>query len=169
MTITHELTDANGNTEEILPGAPAATAHEDPAPAAQEAPQTPANAEGEPEPMEGAEGAPEDAETFPRSYVEKLRDESAKYRQRAQKADDLATRLHMSLVAATGRLADPEDLPFNEVHLDDAEALAAAVDDLLARKPHLASRKPRGDVGQGIASASSASVDLAGILRSRAS
>src|SRR5690625_3540572 len=57
-------------------------------------------------------------DTFPREYVEKLRDENAKYRQRAQRSDDLAQRLHEALVAATGRLQDPTDLAFNEDHLD---------------------------------------------------
>ncbi len=64
-------------------------------------------------------------------------------------------------------LADPTDLAFNEDHLDDPDALAAAVDDLLARKPHLASRKPMGEIGQG-ATPSTATVDLAAILRRRA-
>lgn len=110
----------------------------------------------------------EERETFPREYVQQLRDEAAKYRQRAQRTDDLAGRLHTALVAATGRLADPSDLPFEESHLDDADALSAAIDDLLSRKPHLASRRPVGDIGQG-ASASADTVNLAGILRSRAS
>ena len=86
-----------------------------------------------------ASEAETEAETFPRSYVEELRQENGKYRQRAQRADDLARRLHTELVRATGKLADPEDLPFDDSHLDDPDALAAAVDDLLARKPHLAS------------------------------
>lgn len=116
--------------------------------------------------------SPDDAqenepETFPREYVQKLRDESAKHRQRAQRADDLAARLHTALVAATGRLADPTDLSVEESHLDDAEALTAAIDELLTRKPHLASRRVSGDVGQG-ASKSSEAVDLAGMLRARA-
>ncbi len=110
----------------------------------------------------------EEPETFPRTYVEKLRDESAKHRTRAQRADDLAGRLHTALTAATGRLADPSDLPFEESHLDDPDALTAAVNELLARKPHLASRRPSGDVGQG-ASVPSDTVDLAGLLRARAS
>lgn len=110
----------------------------------------------------------DDPETFPREYVQKLRDENAKYRQRAGKTDDLAKRLHTALVAATGRLADPSDLAFDETHLDDDNALSAALDDLLSRKPHLASRRPAGDIGQG-ASASGDTVNLAGILRSRAS
>jgi hypothetical protein len=33
----------------------------------------------------------------------------------------------------------------NEDHLDDPDALATADDDLLARKPHLASRRPTGE------------------------
>ena len=109
----------------------------------------------------------EEPKTFPREYVVKLRDESAKHRTRAQRADDLATRLHTALVAATGRLADPSDLPFEESHVDDAEGLTTAIDELLTRKPHLASRRPSGDVGQG-ASGGSETVDLAGMLRVRA-
>jgi len=107
-------------------------------------------------------------DTFPREYVQQLRDENAKYRQRAGRSDDLAKRLHTSLVAATGRLADPSDLPFDEAHVDDEAALTAALDDLLARKPHLANRKPSGNVGQG-ATPDVGSVNLAGILRNAAS
>ena len=109
----------------------------------------------------------DDADTFPRSYVEELRRESARYRERAHNADQYARRLHTELVRATGRLADPTDLEFNEDHLDDSDALAAALDDLLARKPHLASRRPIGEIGQG-ATPSAATVDLAALLRQRA-
>ena len=106
-------------------------------------------------------------ETFPRSYVEDLRQENGKYRQRAQKADTYARRLHTELVRATGKLADPTDVPFDETHLDGSDALTAAVDDLLARKPHLANRRPTGDIGQG-PSPESATVDLAALLRQKA-
>lgn len=109
----------------------------------------------------------QEPDTFPRDYVEKLRDESAKYRQRAQRADGLAQRLHTALVGATGRLQDPSDLPFEESHLDDPEALETAITDLLERKPHLASRKPLGDIGQG-ASEGHGIVNLAALMRSRA-
>ena len=119
------------------------------------------------ETTEQEEETEEEPETFPRAYVEELRQENGKYRQRAQRADDLAARLHTELVRATGRLADPTDLPFAEEHLDDADALSSALDELLAAKPHLASRRPRGDVGQGVSGAAD-TVDLAGILRSRA-
>ncbi|PRZ41912.1 hypothetical protein CLV47_10738 [Antricoccus suffuscus] len=92
----------------------------------------------------------DDADTFPRDYVERLRAESAEHRVRAKRADDLAAKLHAARVAATGRLADPADLPYAEDLLDDDAALTAALDDLIASKPHLASRIPRGDVDQGI-------------------
>ena len=110
---------------------------------------------------------PSDAETFPREYVEKLRKEAADARVKAKRADDLAVRLHTALVAATGRLADPSDLPFDEAHLEDADALSAAVDALVSVKPHLASRRPFGAIGQGV-TPTPAGVDLAGILRAGA-
>jgi hypothetical protein len=44
----------------------------------------------------------------------------------------LAERLHVALTSATGRLAGPTDLPFDDAHLDDA--MKAALDDLLTRK-----------------------------------
>ncbi|WP_437340081.1 hypothetical protein [Mycolicibacterium fortuitum] len=108
-----------------------------------------------------SEGEPD---TFPREYVEKLRQENGKYRQRAQQADDLAQRLHTELVRASGKLADPTDLPYDENHLASADNMAAAIDDLLARKPHLAARKPVGDIGQG-ATPSAQPVSLLGLLK----
>jgi hypothetical protein len=75
----------------------------------------------------------------------------------------LAERLHVVLTAATGRLADPTDLPFDDAHLDD-DAMKAALDDLLTRKPHLGNRKPRGDIGQGATSSGTPAVDLGGLL-----
>lgn len=114
-----------------------------------------------PEVEEGTQETPED--TFPRSYVEDLRKESARYRERSS---GLAKRLHTAIVAATGRLADPADLDFDETHLDDSEALEAAIESLIASKPHLASRRPRGDVGQGVRAAETA-VSLGSLLRAR--
>lgn len=110
----------------------------------------------------------EDAETFPRDYVLKLRDENAKYRQRAADRDEIAAKLHTALVQATGRLQDADDLPFDPSHLDDPDALTAALDALLTAKPHLATRKPMGSIGQGVSGASD-TFSLAGALRSNAS
>lgn len=108
---------------------------------------------------------PEDGDVFPREVVEDLRRENGRYRQRAQKADTYAQRLHLELVRATGRLADPTDLPFDEAHLDDGEILTTAIDELLTRKPHLATRRPTGDVGQGTRGSSSAPFSLLQMLK----
>lgn len=104
-------------------------------------------------------------DVFPREVVEDLRKENGKYRQRAQLADTYAARLHTEIVKATGRLADPSDLEFDEAHLDDPEALTAAIDDLLARKPHLATRKPSGDIGQGGRGGGDAPLGLLDLLK----
>lgn len=109
----------------------------------------------------------DEPETFPREVVEKLRQENGRYRQRAQRADDLAQRLHLELVRATGRLADPTDLPFDEAHIDDPDALADAIDELLARKPHLATRRPTGDIGQGQRGSAAQPFSLLGLLKDR--
>ncbi len=109
----------------------------------------------------------DEPDAFPRAVVEELRRENARYRTRAGQVDAMSQRLHLELVRATNRLADPSDLSFHENHLEDVSILDAAIDDLLSRKPHLASRRPTGDIGQG-ATSEAASVDLAGILRARA-
>lgn len=95
------------------------------------------------------DGAGTTEETFPRATVEKLRRENAKYRARAKRTDELAQRLQNALVALDGRLADPEDLPFNEDFLEDPDALKAAIDQLVEHKPGLRAVRPVGDVGQG--------------------
>ena len=119
-----------------------------------------------------------DPETFPRAYVEQLRDEAAKYRQRAGRADEATQRLLDATVrsAASSHLADPTDLltfadPDELVDGDgwpDVERITAAAEALAATKPHLAPRRPRGDIGQG-ATPSSQPVNLAAMMRERAS
>ena len=117
----------------------------------------------------------EPGDTFPREYVEKLRGEAAGHRTKAKEAEakvetavaeavkPLQERIFGLLVAGTGRLADPTDLPFNPELLDEAK-LTAAIDSLLAAKPHLAKRKVQGDVGQGTGKPEEA-FSLAGALR----
>ncbi|WP_394276900.1 hypothetical protein, partial [Luteococcus sp.] len=83
-------------------------------------------------------------------------------------SEDLAHALFVERVRATGRLADPTDLPYSDEALEDPDELSGAIDELLGRKPHLASRRPRGDVGQGSVGSATGSVDLAGMLRARA-
>ena len=96
----------------------------------------------------------EQPETFDREYVQRLRDEAAGHRVKAKRADALAASLVTATAALTGKLADATDLPFDEALLDedgyvDEAKVQAAVDELVKRKPHLAARRPRGDVGQG--------------------
>lgn len=155
----------------MQPDEPAPTAP-DVAPDA--APQTPPDGNGPPPaPSGGPTSTDEGADTFPREYVEQLRRSEAGYRTRARHADALAAALVTAHAAATGRLADPTDLPYDEALCDDAglpdpAKVAAAVDDLLARKPHLASRRPLGDVGQGARAGEPDGVSLAGLLRAGA-
>ena len=85
--------------------------------------------------------------------VRKLRKEARDSRTRAKaaeaRAEELARALFQARTAAFGKLADGTDLEFNPDLLDDPDAHAAAIDELLTAKPHLASRTPRGNVGQG--------------------
>jgi hypothetical protein len=116
--------------------------------------------------------AENEPETFDRAYVENLRAEAAEHRVKGKRADAIAARLVTSLAASTGRLADPSDLPYDAALLDDdgvpdAAKVTEAVEALLAAKPHLASRRPTGDVGQG-ARGEADGVSLAALLRAGA-
>ncbi len=98
--------------------------------------------------------ASDEPQSFDREYVQKLRDEAAGYRVRAKRTDALNARLATAQAALTGKLADPTDLPFTDDLLDDdglvdEDKVRAAIDDLIKRKPHLAARRPTGNVGQG--------------------
>lgn len=131
---------------------------------------TQGNENTEPEAVEDAETVTPDGDTFPRDYVERLRNESATNRARATAAeaasDPLRAELHTFKVAALGKLADPTDLPYGP-GMDDPEALAAAVDALLAAKPHLRARAVSGDIG-GHESGAPDDFSLAGLLRAGA-
>ncbi len=114
-------------------------------------------------------GTEQEPETFDRAYVEQLREESAGYRVKAKPVDELRTRLVTAYAAATGRLADATDLPYGAELLDDdglvdEPKVRAAVDALLVRKPHLASRRPTGQVEQGVRE-NEQGVSLVGLLR----
>lgn len=116
-------------------------------------------------------GADESPKPEAPKQVRDLRREAANYRTQLRteqdRSRDLEQRLHAELVRSTGRLADPGDLAYDAEHLEDAEQITAAIDELLASKPHLGKRTPRGDIGQG-ATGHTPAVDLAGILRARA-
>lgn len=84
------------------------------------------------------------------SEIGKVRREAARYRTKLRDAekrvDELSRRLVAARVKESGRLADPDDMPYDESLLDD-DNLTAAIDDLIERKPHLKARA-FGNVGQ---------------------
>lgn len=134
-----------------------------------------------PDPSTGTETAPEavtepsspDPETFPAEYVRELREENAKSRTKAKRADDLAQRLVTAYASESRKLADPSDLPMSDDLLGedgtpDRDKVLAAVDELLMRKPHLASTRVAGDVGQGARGHAVETVSLAELLRNGA-
>ena len=83
-------------------------------------------------------------EVFPREYVEELRAEAKSRREAAAaleaEADGLRRRLVAALIAQDGRLADPEDLPYDPAYLDP-DRLSEAITALLEAKPHYAARR----------------------------
>lgn len=112
--------------------------------------------------VESGETLDETPEVFDKEYVQKLRDENARYRTRA---NEVSQRLHTELVRANGRLADPTDLPFDEEHLADPEKLTAAIDSLIESKPHLKSRQVQGDIAQGKRGENAEEADFMGFVR----
>ena len=112
-------------------------------------PGTPETPEGS-ESSEPAEPEEEQEDTFPRSYVEKLRRENKTMRARAARAGELSEELFRARVALDGRLSDPTALPYSP-ELETEEAIAEAVTDLLKRSPGLGRMAVRGDIGQGCA------------------
>ena len=86
--------------------------------------------------------------------VKKLRNEAAGNRVKAREAGELAEQraaaLFTALVKLDGRLADPSDLPYSEEYLTDEAGLEQAISDLLERKPGLAARQYRGNIGAGV-------------------
>src|SRR5690606_37569151 len=91
-----------------------------------------------------AEAAAAPPEVFPREYVEELRAEAKSRREAAAaleaEADGLRRRLVAALIAQDGRLADPEDLPYDPSYLDP-DRLSEATTALLEAKPHYAARR----------------------------
>lgn len=112
--------------------------------------QGPAETVEEAQELQADQEQDEQQQTFDRAYVEKLRRESANYRDKAKRAQELERRLHDALVAKDGRLADPTDLEFNPEHLDNPEALSNAISNLVAKKPGLRAQRLSGDVGAGV-------------------
>ena len=118
------------NTPELASDSPVGASTD--APLADDSPET---AQGDSEPDD-------DGRTFNYDYVKGLREEAKSWRLKAARADELEARLHSELTKADGRLADPQDLPFDPEHLADPQKHADAITELLKAKPHYATRKP---------------------------
>ena len=82
---------------------------------------------------------------------------------------DPRARFALATAASRARVAGfiVPDLPFDEDHIADAGKMVAAIDELLQRKPHLATRRPAGDIGQGNRGASSGNFSLLDMLKER--
>ena len=94
-------------------------------------------------------------ETFSAEYVKELRDEAAAHRIKAKRIDDANARLVAAYAAQDGRLVDVDALTMSEDMLDadgliDPEKVTAAIGELIAAKPYLASRKPTTRLPQGV-------------------
>lgn len=119
------------------------------------------------EPQTGTE---EEPDTFPRAYVEQLRQEAAENRKKAEQVSTLREALHAAYLrlGTQGILHDPEALAWSEDFtgedgLPDVERIRAAAEALAEAQPWLS--RPRGDVGQGYRGETSDAVSLADLLR----
>lgn len=85
--------------------------------------------------------------------LSKARKQAARYRRELRETeterDELAAALWTERVRALGVLADPDDLPLDPDALHDPDRLRELADELVARKPHLRSRRIRERAGQG--------------------
>lgn len=103
--------------------------------------------------------------------VARARKQAARYRRELRdveaERDELVGALWVERVGALGVLADPEDLPLDPEALHNPERLRELADELVARKPHLRSRRIRERAGQGEGTGSGA-VSLAALLQRNA-
>ena len=117
-------------------------------------------------------GSPESDETDePAAPLARARRQAARYRRELRdvesERDELAAALWTERVAALGVLADPTDLPHDPDALHDPDRLRQLADELVARKPHLRSRRIRERAGQGEGEGTG-TVSLSGLLRRNA-
>lgn len=115
--------------------------------------------------------ATDEPQTYSADYVAKLRQEAAESRVKAKRADDLARQVVRATAKADGRLIDVEDLAFDATFITeegtvDLDRVTAAIDSLVERKPHLASRRPTTPIPQG-ARQESEQVSLLALLNGR--
>lgn len=113
----------------------------------------------------------EDDESDETPPLHRARQQAARYRRQLRdveaERDELASALWTERVAALGVLADPDDLPHDPDALHDPDRLRELADELVARKPHLRSRRIRERAGQGEGD-DTGGVSLSSLLRRNA-
>jgi hypothetical protein len=130
-------------------------------------------AEPQTQPEGDVSGEESDQETYPKSVVDKLREENAANRIAAKDAQRYKGALMVATreAATGGILWDPSDLPISEDGWRedgtiDHEKINDAAIELTTAKPHLA--RPRGSAGQGARQPAEPPFSLAGMLRKAA-
>lgn len=102
--------------------------------------------------------------------IRKVRREAANYRTQLREAEtelqDVKAQLFAAKVSASGKFADPSDMPVDLDMVNDDAALYRAIDELLEHKPHLRARQ-FGNIGQG-ERGTAQGVSLGSILRNNA-
>src|SRR5690625_4447696 len=91
-------------------------------------------------------------DTFPRSYVQRLRERSNGYRlqlrERESEVDKLQRQLFAERLQRLDLVVDHDAVPYDPALLDDDDALQEHVEGLLSAKPYLRKRKVSGNIGQ---------------------
>src|SRR5690625_386213 len=91
-------------------------------------------------------------DTFPRSYVQRLRERSNGYRlqlrERESEVDKLQRQLFAERLQRLDLVVDHDAVPYDPALLDDDDALQEHIEGLLAAKPYLRKRKVSGNIGQ---------------------
>lgn len=114
-----------------------------------------------------------DDDTFPRSYVQRLRERSNGYRlqlrERESDVDTLQRQLFAERLQRLDLVIDHDAVPYNPALLDDDDALQEHVEELLAAKPYLRKRKVSGNIGQHSSNGGGSGFSLMDTLRHNAS
>ncbi len=106
-------------------------------------------------PSETVTEATTEPETYSADYVRELRAEAAERRVKAKRVDEANARLVSAYARHDGRLVDASELSYDDGMLDDdglidPDKVSAAIDELLAAKPYLASNRPTQPIAQGV-------------------
>jgi hypothetical protein len=110
-----------------------------------------------------------DTIVYAKSDLAKLRRSQDAYRQRAKTAEgrvaDLVQQRHEALVRLDGRLQDSTDLPFDPDAVLEPDQITETITEMITAKPHLKSRKPTGDIGQGVRGTADEPFNLIGAIK----